>query len=149
MPSPLAAFAFLRGIRRLSGATRRLSGTTRVGNNFGISRTMVSTTKRRLAHILDTLAPQGGCVNTRPHLHLHRRRPHLLFPYAVQCMQPRSLDSAPMSQSIASHRSSPRTAQPYDCRAIPMRFPTTHGVRGGAPTPRCGSATCARGGLAP
>jgi hypothetical protein len=30
-----------------------------------------------------------------------------------------------------------------------MRFPTTHGVRGGAPTPRCGSATCARGGLAP
>ncbi|KAJ7778893.1 hypothetical protein B0H14DRAFT_327081 [Mycena olivaceomarginata] len=27
---------------------------------------------------------QGDCVNTRPHLHLHRRRPHLLFPYAIQ-----------------------------------------------------------------
>ncbi|KAJ7800721.1 hypothetical protein B0H14DRAFT_1686502 [Mycena olivaceomarginata] len=61
----------------------------------------------------------------------------------------RSLESAPTSQSIASRRSSPRAARPYDCRAIPMRFPTTHGVRGGAPTPRCSSATWARSGLAP
>ncbi|KAJ7708565.1 hypothetical protein B0H14DRAFT_715781 [Mycena olivaceomarginata] len=54
-------------------------------------------------------------------------------------MQPRFT-----SQSIASRRSSPRAAQPYlDSRAIPMRFPTTHGVRGGAPTPRCGSADVA------
>ncbi|KAJ7743297.1 hypothetical protein B0H14DRAFT_3514921 [Mycena olivaceomarginata] len=31
-------------------------------------------------------------------------------------------------QSILSRRSSPRAARPYDCRAIPMRFPTTHTV---------------------
>ncbi|KAJ7765992.1 hypothetical protein B0H14DRAFT_3895194 [Mycena olivaceomarginata] len=50
-------------------------------------------------------------------------------PYAIQCMQPRSLGSAPTSQSIASRRSSPRAAQPYlDSRAIPMRFRTTHTV---------------------
>ncbi|KAJ7847834.1 hypothetical protein B0H14DRAFT_3674735 [Mycena olivaceomarginata] len=46
----------------------------------------------------------------------------------LQCMQPRSLESAPTSQSILSRRSSPRAARPYDCRAIPMRFPTMHTV---------------------
>ncbi|KAJ7769751.1 hypothetical protein B0H14DRAFT_352587 [Mycena olivaceomarginata] len=55
----------------------------------------------------------------------HPARHHAL----LQCMQPRSLDSAPTSQSIASRRSSPRAAQPQlDSRAIPMRFPTTHTV---------------------
>ncbi|KAJ7759703.1 hypothetical protein B0H14DRAFT_3165866 [Mycena olivaceomarginata] len=62
----------------------------------------------------------------------------------LQCMQPRSLEPAPASQSIASRRSSPRAARPYlDSRAIPMCFPTTHGVREGAPTPRCSSADVA------
>ncbi|KAJ7824993.1 hypothetical protein B0H14DRAFT_2596899 [Mycena olivaceomarginata] len=40
----------------------------------------------------------------------------------------RSLEPAPTSHSIVFRRSSPRAARPYDCRAIPMRFPTTHTV---------------------
>ncbi|KAF7342156.1 von Willebrand factor A domain-containing protein 8 [Mycena venus] len=57
MLSPLAALAFRRGFRRLGGVAR-------VGNSPCISRTMVSTTKRRLAHILETLAPPTETVGT-------------------------------------------------------------------------------------
>jgi hypothetical protein len=46
----------------------------------------------------------------------------------LQCMQPRLLEPAPTSHYIVSRHSSPHAAQPYDCRAIPMRFPTTHTV---------------------
>ncbi|KAJ7757673.1 hypothetical protein B0H14DRAFT_3896148 [Mycena olivaceomarginata] len=88
---------------------------------------------------------QGGCFNTALISTSTADDRISSPPYAIQCMQPRSLEPAPTSQSIASRCSSPRAAQPYlDSRAIPMRFPTTHTVvRGGAPTPRYSSADVA------
>jgi hypothetical protein len=103
---------------------------------------------------------QGGCVNTRPQLHLHRRRPHRFFPLRNLGLPPypqlphattpcssvcrrarlnRRLRHNPSHPAV--HR--PRAARPYLADALPD---DAHGVRGGAPTPRCDSA---RGGLAP
>ncbi|KAJ7766002.1 hypothetical protein B0H14DRAFT_363704 [Mycena olivaceomarginata] len=110
---------------------------------------------------------QKGCVNTRPHLHPHRRRPHVLFPYAIQ-VYPRIRGSrtpprpppvytaalAGFGAYVTIHRIPPFIAA--RCPAVPRQSgdpdalpDDAHGARGGAPTPRCGSATCARGGLAP
>jgi hypothetical protein len=89
---------------------------------------------------------QGGCANTRPHLHLHRQRPHLFLPLRNPGLPPypqlphvttpsssacsrarlnRRLRHNPSHPAV--HR--PRAAQPYlNGRAIPVRFPTTHTV---------------------
>ncbi|KAJ7230837.1 AAA domain-containing protein [Mycena haematopus] len=56
----LVALAFCRGLRRLPSGTRIRR---HPGSNPGIS-AMVSTTKRRLTHVLDTLAPPTETVGT-------------------------------------------------------------------------------------
>jgi hypothetical protein len=53
----LAALALREGLRRLPGAAR-------LGTSIGIPRSMASTPKRRLAHILDALAPPTETVGT-------------------------------------------------------------------------------------